>query len=151
MSISSRRSWLRVFSNRSGRVSGIWVSLPRVSVEVRPVTSRRDLTRFIKLPWRLYRNEPNWVPPLLRERRQFLDRKRNPFFEHTDAELFLAWRDGQPVGRISAHIDHTFNEVPSNDWGLLGCFEAENDPAGAGALRPRAGDWLAERGRDRMV
>jgi len=115
------------------------------------VTSRRDLTRFIKLPWRLYRNEPNWVPPLLRERRQFLDRKRNPFFEHTDAELFLAWRDGQPVGRISAHIDRTFNEFQGNEWGLFGFFETENDPAVAGALLSTAQSWLTERGRDRMV
>jgi GNAT superfamily N-acetyltransferase len=120
-------------------------------VEVRPVTSRRDLTRFIKLPWRLYRNEPNWVPPLLRERRQFLDRKRNPFFEHTDAELFLAWRDGQPVGRISAHIDRSFNEFQGNEWGLFGFFEAENDPEVAGALLSTAQSWLTERGRDRMV
>jgi GNAT superfamily N-acetyltransferase len=115
------------------------------------VTSRRDLTRFIKLPWRLYRNEPNWVPPLLRERRQFLDRERNPFFEHADAELFLAWRDGQPVGRITAHIDRTFNEFQGNEWGLFGFFETENDRAVADALLSTAQGWLAERGRDRMV
>jgi GNAT superfamily N-acetyltransferase len=134
-----------------GRVSGIWVTLPRVSVEVRPVTSRRDLTRFIKLPWRLYRNEPNWIPPLIRERRQFLDRRRNPFFEHTEAEYFLAWRDGQPVGRITAHIDRTLNEFQHNEWGLFGFFEAENDPAVADALLSTAQEWLAARGRDRMV
>jgi hypothetical protein len=115
------------------------------------VTSRRDLTRFIKLPWRLYRNEPNWVPPLVRERRQFLDRKRNPFFEHTDAELFLAWRDGRPVGRISAHVDRSFNEFQGNEWGLFGFFEAENDAQVADALLSAAQSWLSERGRDRMV
>ena len=91
--------------------------------------------RFIKLPWRLYRNEPNWVPPLVSERKKFLDRVGNPFFEHAEAEYFLAWRDGEPVGRISAHVDHNLNEVQGNDWGLFGFFEAEDDPdVGRGLL-----------------
>jgi hypothetical protein len=112
-----------------------------VSVEVRPVFSRRDLTRFIKLPWRLYRNEPNWVPPLISERRQFLDRERNPFFEHAEAEYLLAWRDGEVVGRISAHIDRNFNEFQQNDWGLFGFFEAEDDPEVSRALLESAASW----------
>jgi GNAT superfamily N-acetyltransferase len=122
-----------------------------VSVEVRPVGSRRDLTRFIKLPWRLYRNEPHWVPPLISERRQFLDQERNPFFEHAEAEYLLAWRGGEVVGRISAHIDRNFNEFQQNDWGLFGFFEAEDDPEVARALLEGAAAWLRERGRDRMV
>ena len=118
-------------------VRRVWpypLALPRVTVEVKPVASRRDLTRFIKLPWRLYRNEPNWVPPLVSERRDFLDRHKNPFFEHAEAEFFLAWRDGEPVGRISAHVDRHFNEFQGNDWGLFGFFECEDDPEVAGAL-----------------
>jgi GNAT superfamily N-acetyltransferase len=122
-----------------------------VGVEVRPVAGRSDLTRFIKLPWRLYRNERNWVPPLVSERRKFLDREQNPFFEHADAEYFLAWRDGEPVGRITAHVDRNFNEYQGNDWGLFGFFEAENDPETANALLGAAEQWLRERGRDRMV
>jgi hypothetical protein len=81
-----------------------------MAVEIRPVRSQRELRAFIKLPWQLYRGEPNWVPPLLMEVRKRLDRKRNPFFEHAEAEDFLAWRDGRPVGRVSAHIDRNFNE-----------------------------------------
>lgn len=122
-----------------------------MSVEVRPVSSRRDLTRFIKLPWRLYRNEPNWVPPLISERRQFLDPARNPFFEHAEAQYLLAWRNGEVVGRVSAHIDRNFNEFQQNDWGMFGFFEAEDDPEVAGALLEAAAAWLRERGRDRMV
>jgi len=122
-----------------------------VSVEVRPVESRRDLTRFIKLPWRLYRNESLWVPPLISERRKFLDRNRNPFFEHAEAQYFLAWRGREPVGRISAHVDQRFNEFQQNDWGLFGFFETEDDPEVAGALLETAEAWLRERGRDRMV
>ena len=78
-------------------------------LDVRPVRSRRELNTFIKLPFRLYRDEPNWVPPLIAERRQFLDRSRNPFFEHGEAEYFLAWRDGRAVGRISAQVDHNLH------------------------------------------
>ena len=107
--------------------------------------------RFIKLPWRLYRNEPNWVPPLVSERKKFLDRDGNPFFEHAEAEYFLAWRDGEPVGRISAHVDRNLNEFQGNDWGLFGFFEAEDDPEVARALLEAAEAWLRERGRDRMV
>jgi GNAT superfamily N-acetyltransferase len=122
-----------------------------VSVEVRPVATNRDLTRFIKLPWRLYRNEPRWVPPLISERRRFLRQDRNPFFEHAEAQYFLAWSGGDVVGRISAHIDRNLNKFQANDWGLFGFFEAENDPDVASALLSTAEQWLGERGRDRMV
>jgi GNAT superfamily N-acetyltransferase len=107
--------------------------------------------RFIKLPWRLYRNEPRWVPPLISERRRFLDPARNPFFEHAEAQYFLAWHQGEVVGRISAHIDRHLNEFQANDWGLFGFYEAEADPEVTSALLGAAERWLAERGRDRMV
>lgn len=122
-----------------------------MSVEARPVRSRRDLNRFIKLPWRLYRNEERWIAPLVSERRRHLDRRRNPFFEHAEAEYFLAWRDGQPVGRISAHVDRRLNEFQKNEWGLFGFFECEDDPEAAASLLDAAAAWLRERGRDRMV
>ena len=120
-------------------------------VEVRPVASKRELKAFIRLPWRLYRNEPHWVPPLLMDLRKRLDRKRNPFFEHAEAEYFLAWRDGRPVGRITAQVDRNLNEFQDNAWGLFGFFECEDDPEAARALVDAAAAWLRERGRDRMV
>jgi GNAT superfamily N-acetyltransferase len=122
-----------------------------VSIDVRPVRSRRELMRFIRLPWRLYRNEPLWVPPLISERKRHLDRDHNPFFEHAEAEYFLAWRDGEVVGRITAQVDHRFNEYQDNDWGLFGFFEAEDNQEIANALLESAEGWLRERGRDRMV
>jgi GNAT superfamily N-acetyltransferase len=122
-----------------------------MAVEIRPVRSRGDLKRFIKLPFRLYRDESNWVPPLVYERKRHLDRRKNPFFEHAEAEYFLAWRDGRPVGRISAHVDQRLNEVQGNDWGLFGFFECEDDPEAAQALIKAAEDWNRERGRDRIV
>jgi hypothetical protein len=105
-----------------------------MSVEIRPVAGRRDLRRFIRLPVALYRNEPRWIPPLLSDMHKRLDRQHNPFFAHAEAEFFLAWRDGEPVGRISAHIDHRFNEFQDNQWGLFGFFECEDSQPTAHAL-----------------
>ena len=122
-----------------------------MALDVRPVASKRDINTFIKLPWRLYRNEPLWVPPLLFERKRFFDRERNPFFKHAEAEYFLAWRDGRPVGRITAHIDRHFNEFQHHDWGMFGFFECEDDPEAAAALLSAAEQWLRARERDRMV
>ena len=113
--------------------------------------TRRELRAFIRLPWGLYSGSPNWVPPLLSERRRHLDRRRNPFFEHADAEYFLAWNGPQPVGRITAHVDHRLNEFQASRWGLFGFFECERDPSVAGALLDAAQGWLVERGRDRML
>ena len=120
-------------------------------LEIRPVSSRRDLSRFIRLPWRIYRNHRLWVPPLVYERKRFLDRTKNPFFTHGEAEYFLAWRDGEPVGRITAQIDHDFNDFHENEWGMFGFFESEDDPEIAAALLQTAAEWLRARGCDRMV
>jgi GNAT superfamily N-acetyltransferase len=122
-----------------------------MALEIRPVRSRADLNRFVKLPFRLYKGRPNWVPPLVYERKRHLNRDKNPFFEHAEAEYFLAWRDGRPVGRISAHVDHRLNEVQDNEWGLFGFFECEDDQEAADALIRTAEEWNRERGRDRIV
>jgi GNAT superfamily N-acetyltransferase len=128
------------------------VTLPaRRALEVRPVASQRELNKFIKLPWRLYRNEPNWVPPLVFDRKRFLDRSRNPFFKHAEVELFIAWRGDEPVGRISAQIDRNFNEFQHHAWGMFGFFECVDDPEVARLLLDTAAEWLRVRGRDRMV
>ena len=68
--------------------------------EISQVSSARDRDAFIKFPWRIYRNDPAWVPPLIIERREFLDRSKHPFYQHGDAALFLARRNGEIVGRI---------------------------------------------------
>jgi GNAT superfamily N-acetyltransferase len=120
-------------------------------LEIRPVATRGELATFIKLPWRLYRNEPNWVAPLLMDLKKRLDQKKNPFFKHAQAQYFLAYRDGRAIGRISAHIDDNFNKFQENSWGLFGWFECEDDPEAARALLDAAEVWLRDRGRDRMV
>ncbi len=122
-----------------------------MAVEIRPVASQRELTIFIKLPWRLYRNEPNWVAPLLSDLKKRLDPKKNPFFKHADAQYFLAFRDGRAVGRISAHIDRHLNEFQGNAWGLFGWFECEQDPEAGTALIDAAAAWLRAREREQML
>ena len=122
-----------------------------MSAVVRPVASRRDLREFIELPYRLHANEASWIPPLRLERRLFLSRRFNAYFKHAEAELFLARRDGRVTGRISAQIDHAFNEFQDNRWGMFGFLELEEDRETLEALLETAADWLRERGRDLMV
>lgn len=121
------------------------------AVEIRPVRSRRDLKRFVKLPFRLHREQPQWVPPLIFERMQFLDRRRNPYFEHAEAEFFLAVRDGEPVGRVTAQIDRRWDEFQGGNDAMFGFFESENDPEVADALLGAAADWAAGKGRERIL
>jgi GNAT superfamily N-acetyltransferase len=118
---------------------------------IRPVSSKRDLNAFIEVPYRLRRDDPQWVPPLRFERRQFLDRQRNPWFEHAEAELFLAEREGEVVGRISAHIDYRWDEYQGGSDGMFGFFDAVDDPEVVRALIDAAAGWVRERGRERML
>ncbi len=120
------------------------------TVHVRPVSGSRDLNAFIKLPFRLHRGTP-WVPPLIRERREFLNRDKNPFFGHAEAEYFLAERDGEAVGRITAQVDERWTEHNGGNDGMFGFFECERDPDTATALLEAASGWLRERGRERML
>ena len=122
-----------------------------MAVEVRPVQSRRDLRRFIELPYRLHSSREQWTPPLRIERRIFLSPRFNAFFKNGEAQLFLARRDGRVVGRVSAQIDHAFNRYHRNRWGMFGFVEVEDDEAVFRALLEAAADWLRERGRDHMI
>jgi len=119
-----------------------------MSVTVTPVSGRRDLDAFIKLPFRLYRDDPNWVPPLLFMERQRFAAKTNPFLLHADHQLFLARRDGAVVGRISAQVDHEHVRHHKELTGFFGFFECEDDPEAAAALLAAAGSWLRERGME---
>ena len=121
-----------------------------MSVDVRPVASRRDLREFIGLPFRLHSTSV-WVPPLRVERRLFLNRRVNAFFTHGDAQLFLARRNGRVVGRISAQYDDAFNAFHGNRWGQFGFLELEDDPEVLPPLLDAARGWLRGRGRDHMI
>lgn len=121
------------------------------TVSIRPVRTRRELKRFVKVPFRLHRESEQWVPPLVFERMQFLDRKKNPWFEHGEAEYFLAEREGEPVGRISAHADSRWDEFQGGKDAMFGFFETAEDPEVARALFDAAAEWAAARGRERVL
>lgn len=122
-----------------------------MSVEIRPVESRAERKTFVRLPWRIYpESYPAWVPPLLSEEYKRIDRQRNPFFGHGDARLFLAYRNGEPAGRIAAIENRQHNEFHADRVGFFGFFEAENDADVAGALLDSASDWLRQRGLESM-
>jgi GNAT superfamily N-acetyltransferase len=121
------------------------------SLTIRPVRTRRELKRFVKVPFHLHRESEQWVPPLIFERMQFLDRKKNPWFEHGEAEYFLAERGGVPVGRISAHVDSRWDAYQGGSDAMFGFFESAEDPEVVRALFDAATEWARERGRERIL
>jgi len=118
---------------------------------VSQVASRQDRDAFIKFPWQIYRDDPVWVPPLLIERKAFLDRKRHPFYKHGDAILFLAKRNGEIIGRIMASDDPNYNSLHQSNVGCFGLFDCIDDGEVAAALFRAAADWLRGKGRDEMM
>ncbi len=116
-----------------------------MSIQVTEVASRRDLDEFIEVPYRVMRGDPAFVPPLRIERRQVLGRG-NPFFQHGEATYFLARRDGQVVGRVSAHRNFLHEERYQDGAGFFGFFDCEDDEEAAKALLDAACDHLRSRG-----
>jgi GNAT superfamily N-acetyltransferase len=114
---------------------------------VREVKTAVDLDRFIKLPWKIYENDPNWVPPLLIEVKEFLNRKKHPFYKHGDATQFIALRGGEPVGRILASDDPLYNQQHGENIGCFGMFECMDDREAAAGLLDAAAGWIASHGR----
>jgi hypothetical protein len=94
------------------------------SIRIEPVTDRNGIVEYVKFPFRLYRGDPNWVPPLIEERRDFFDTKKNPFYEHARFQLFLARREGELVGTIGAVVNDNHNTFHDEKSGAFGFFEA---------------------------
>lgn len=120
-----------------------------------PVSGKASLKQFVDLPYRLYAGDPNWVPPLKGEVYALLTPGKNPWFEHSEAQYFLALRGGKVAGRISAHIDHLALKQPADQGmgpgtGNWGMYEAEDEAAGA-ALIAAAEQWLRAKGMTRSM
>lgn len=115
-------------------------------MDVRPVRSRGELNRFIDLPYRIYRSDPVWVPPLRDEQQGQFDPRRNPLLDHCERELFLLWDGSEPVGRVAAFVDNLAVDFWKQRIGLFGYFESPNDPAAARLLLETARGWLRQRG-----
>jgi GNAT superfamily N-acetyltransferase len=117
-------------------------------LRVRAARTRRDIKRFIDLPYRLHARDPVWVPPLRRDVALLLSRTKNPFFEHGEAEYLIAERNGEVVGRIAAISNRLHNETHDDKVGFFGFFESVDDQAVANALLSAAADWCRSRGHD---
>ncbi len=118
-----------------------------MAVDIVPVETKAELERFIRVPMRLSAGDPNYIPPLMFERREALSKTVNPFFQHADAQFWLARQDGRDVGRISAQIDHLARTDLAAPAGYFGMIAAEDDPEVFAALFATAESWLRERGR----
>jgi len=110
-----------------------------------------DVRRFIGLPFALYRDNPLWVPPLWRDMRLALNRKKHPFYRHSAAAFFCAERDGQPVGRIAVMDNHHYNAYQHRQTAFLGFFECEDDESTAHALFDSAAGWARGRGLNELA
>jgi len=118
------------------------------AVEILPVKTEADKARFVRVPMRVAAEakDPNWISPLIMERMEALTPKTNPLWEHMDAQLWIARKGGQDVGRISAQIDHLAPKDPENPAGYFGMIHADDDPEVFQALFAVAEDWLKQRG-----
>lgn len=123
----------------------------RARVEIVPVTGKAELERFIQVAMRINACDPNYVAPLMFERREALSPKHNPFFEHADVQFWLARTDGRDVGRISAQIDHLARTNPTKPAGYFGMIAAEDDAEVFSALFETAETWLRSRGRTQSI
>lgn len=115
-------------------------------IEIRPVVTKADTNRFIKFLWKIYDGNPQWVPPLLMDRRKLMDKKKNPFYQHADAEFFIAEREGEMVGRIAAIVNHNHNKEHKDSIGFFGFFESVDDQEVANALFDRVRNYLKSKG-----
>ena len=119
-------------------------------VRIAPVTDGRDFERFVAFPYDLYRGDPLWVPQLRMDVRTLLSREKNPFFQHAEAEYFLAWDGDRVVGRIAAIKNDAHNREHHDRVGFYGFFESENDQQVANALFDAAGAWVKAKGLDTL-
>ncbi|MEA3351478.1 MAG: N-acetyltransferase [Chloroflexota bacterium] len=125
-------------------------------LHIRTVKTIQDRHAFLSLPWRVYKDDPYWVPPLFSERMEFVDPEHQKFFEHAEVEFFLARRgesssssgQGEVVGSIAAFTNHRHNQFQDENVGFFGFFEVLDDPEAARVLLETAENWVRERGHD---
>ena len=114
--------------------------------EITPVKNSKELREFLALPYLLYREDPYWVQPLWTMQKQLFESRDHPFYGHGEIQCFLTRRDGHPVGRIAAILDHDFDRVHKESAGFFGFFESINDPEVSRALLEAARNWVSGRG-----
>jgi GNAT superfamily N-acetyltransferase len=121
------------------------------TVSLHKVENRQQRRQFATFPWKIYRNDPLWVPPLLPERMKQCDPKRGTFFNHGEAEFFMAYQNGKLVGTIMAAEDFSSNQLRGLNDGMFGFFECIDDQSVAHQLFDKVRAWIEARGLNRMV
>lgn len=117
-----------------------------MNLKIEPLKTKKELREFIKLPWEIYKNDPYWVPPLIMDMKKILNRKKNPFFQHSEAEFFLARQNGEVVGRIAAILNNNHNRYHNEKTGFFGFFESVNDLQVTRELMNTAQSWVKAKG-----
>lgn len=120
------------------------------NIIVRPISTKSEIKQFIKFAWKIYKDDPYWVPPLIFDKMKILDKNKNPFYEHAEMQLYVAERNGEMVGRIAAIKNDLHNKYHNDKVGFWGFFECINDQAVANKLFDTAKAWLKQKGFDEM-
>lgn len=115
-------------------------------IRIRSVKTKRDLIDFIKFPWKVYAKDLNWVPPLISEKKAFFNPQKNPFYNHAEVVLFLAFKNNKIVGRIAGIVNHKHIETHQEKAGFFGFFETFDDYEVAKRLLDKVKDWLKSKG-----
>jgi hypothetical protein len=122
-----------------------------LTVEKVDTNNKAKVRRFVRIPYRLYAKCPQWVPPLLIDAHMYLNKKKHPFYEHSDADFFIAVRDGRDVGRIAALENRSYNNYHKTHKANFYLFECEDDQEVANALFEQVFEWSRARGLDTVV
>lgn len=117
-----------------------------MNVEIKKVTEASGKKKFINCQWDFYKGDKNWVPPIKMDRQKLLDEKKNPFYKHSDIQLFLAYDNGKIVGRIAAITNDNHNKIHNDKVGFFGFFECIDSQDVANALFKAAEEWLVAKG-----
>lgn len=120
-------------------------------LQIEIVKNSKELKKFIKFAWKVNQKDPNWVPPLFMDRLKVLDKTRNPFYQHAEAEYFLVYNNGEIVGRIAAITNQIHNDYHKDNIGFFGFLEGINDRDVFAALLDTAKNWLKDKGKDYMI
>ena len=121
------------------------------SIEKIDTGKKADVKRFVRLPYRLYKGHSEWVPPLYIDQEMFLNRDKHPYYEHSEADFFVAVRNGVVIGRIAVLENKNYNQFRNTNIAQFYLFECEDDQEAAAALFNRAYEWAHERGLTQII
>ncbi|KPJ65378.1 hypothetical protein AMJ44_10390 [candidate division WOR-1 bacterium DG_54_3] len=119
-------------------------------VNIKQMETKKDLMEFIKFPWKIHKNDKNWVPPLIGERKDFFNEDKNPFFKHAEVVFYLAKENGKIVGRIAGIVNYNHIEFQNEKAGFFGFFECVEDYEVAKVLLDTVRNWLKSKGMEIM-